>query len=86
MVQLSHVPTPNGQAVRILLEELVDAGLIAEYQIVPPLRMAPSPEEWVPAIVDDRGSEDEEAAVVVFGSGYSLIYLGERFERFFGRG
>jgi GST-like protein len=82
MIDLYYAPTPNGQKLRLFLEE---AGLA--YRIVP-VRLsageqhgatfrAISPNGKIPAIVD-RAPADGGAPLPVFESGAILLYLAEK--------
>jgi GSH-dependent disulfide-bond oxidoreductase len=87
MIHLYSWPTPNGQKVQILLEELG-----AEYKATPvnilrgeqfaPEFLAFSPNNKIPAIVDVDGAGAGQS-IGVFESGAVLMYLAEKFERFF---
>lgn len=85
MITLYTWPTPNGQKVQILLEEL---GL--EYKVQPvniitgeqfkKTYLALNPNNKVPTIIDHDGPEGED--FTVFESGAILLYLAEKFGRF----
>ena len=85
MITLYTWPTPNGQKVQILLEEL---GL--EYEVRPvniitgdqfaPDYLALNPNNKVPTIVDPDGPEGRP--FTVFETGAILLYLAERHRRF----
>ena len=80
MIDLYTWPTPNGQKVQIMLEEV---GL--PYRVVPvditggeqfhPAYLALNPNNKVPTIVENRGATDR---FVVFESGAILHYLAEK--------
>src|SRR5690625_3787926 len=81
MIELYTWPTPNGQKIHIMLEEV---GL--DYEVYPvnigkgdqfkPEFLRISPNNKMPAIVDRNGPGDEP--ISVFESGAILIYLGEK--------
>ncbi len=85
MIDLYTWPTPNGHKIHILLEEL---GL--EYNVIPvnigvgdqfkPEFLAISPNNKMPALVDDEGPGGGPYAM--FESGAILIYLAEKTGRF----
>jgi len=80
MIDLYTWPTPNGQKVQIMLEEV---GL--PYRVVPvditrgeqfhAAYLALNPNNKVPTIVENRGATDR---FVVFESGVILHYLAEK--------
>ncbi len=86
MIDLYYWPTPNGHKITIFLEE---AGLA--YRIHPvdisagdqfrPEFLAFSPNNRMPAIIDDDPPEGSEP-VTVFESGAILLYLAEKVGRF----
>lgn len=81
MIDLYYWPTPNGHKISIALEEM---GL--EYQIFPinisqddqfqPDFLKISPNNKIPAIVDQKGPQGQ--AISVFESGAILQYLGRK--------
>jgi len=85
MVHLYSWPTPNGQKVQILLEELG-----VEYVATPvnilrgeqfdPAFLAFSPNNKIPAIVDSDGEGGEP--ITVFESGAVLLYLADKHKQF----
>ncbi len=85
MLHVHTWPTPNGHKIHIMLEE---AGL--DYEIHPvnigegdqfkPEFLAISPNNKMPAIVDDDGPDGKP--ISVFESGAILIYLAEKTGRF----
>lgn len=84
MIDLYSWPTPNGQKVQILLEELGCSYTAHPINILRGEQFATaflaiSPNNKIPAIVD-RTNEDEP--VSVFETGAILLYLAERFGRF----
>jgi GST-like protein len=84
-LQLYSMPTPNGQKVSILLEELglpYDAHLvnITKNEQFHPAFLAVSPNNKIPAILDPDGPEGKPLAL--FESGAILLYLAEKTGRF----
>lgn len=85
MIDLYYWPTPNGWKISIMLEE---CGL--EYKLIPvnigrgeqfePEFLAISPNNRMPAIVDNDSGED--GPVSVFESGAILLYLAEKTGKF----
>ena len=81
MIDLYTWPTPNGQKVQILLEELdmeyevhaVDIGTGAQFE---PEFLAVSPNNKIPAIVDRDGPGGEPYPM--FESGAILLYLADK--------
>lgn len=86
-IQLYSMPTPNGQKVSIMLEEL---GLDYEPHKVPlsdegvrsPEFLSLNPNNKIPAIIDPDGPDGEPIAL--FESGAILVYLAEKTGRFYG--
>jgi GST-like protein len=86
MIDLYYWTTPNGHKITMFFEE---AGV--PYRIIPinigkgeqfsPQFLAVSPNNRIPAIVDDE-PEDGGAPVSVFESGAILLYLAEKLGRF----
>lgn len=86
MIELYYWPTPNGHKIAIFLEEAE-----LEYQIVPvnigagdqfkPEFLKISPNNRMPAIIDDRPTDGGEA-ISVFESGAILQYLAEKTGKF----
>ena len=86
MIDLYYWPTPNGHKITIILEE---AGI--DYRIMPvdisageqfkPEFLAISPNNRMPAIVDDAPADGGEA-LSVFESGAILVYLADRTGQF----
>ncbi len=89
--QLYSMGTPNGQKVTILLEELLGAGLPAEYDawMIDITKgdqfgsgfVAVNPNSKIPALVDHTGA----TPVRVFESAAILMHLAERHDAFLGR-
>lgn len=84
-IQLYSMPTPNGQKVSILLEEL---GLTYDPHYVDitkndqfhPAFLALSPNNKIPALLDPQGPNGKPLAL--FESGAILLYLAEKTGRF----
>ncbi len=85
MIDLYTAATPNGQKIHIMLEETalpyrlrwVDIGKGDQFE---PDFLAISPNNKIPAIIDDEGPDG--APVSVFESGAILLYLAEKTGRF----
>ncbi len=86
-LQLYSLATPNGQKVTILLEELIEAGLLADYDAwlisisgdqFGSGFVAVNPNSKIPAMMDYSGP----APVRLFESGSILIHLAEKFGAF----
>ena len=87
MIELHYWPTPNGQKIAMLLEELAEQGHALEYTIKPvdigagdqlkPDFLMISPNNKMPAIVD-HAPADGGAPISVFESGAILLYLAEK--------
>ena len=85
MIDLYTAATPNGQKIHIMLEETalpyrlrwVDIGKGDQFE---PDFLAISPNNKIPAIIDDEGPDG--ALVSVFESGAILLYLAEKTGRF----
>lgn len=85
MIEFHTWPTPNGQKIAIMLEE---TGL--DYRTIPvdiqagdqfaPKFLAISPNNRIPALVDDEGPGGQ--AISIFESGAILIYLAEKTGRY----
>ena len=85
MIDLYYAPTPNGWKISIMLEECS-----LPYRIIPvnlgkgdqfkPEFLAISPNNRMPAIVDDDGPQGKK--ISVFESGAILLYLGEKTGKF----
>ena len=86
-IQLYSMPTPNGQKVSIMLEEL---GIDYEPHKVPlndegvtsPEFLSLNPNNKIPAIIDPNGPAGKPIAL--FESGAILVYLAEKTARFYG--
>ena len=86
MIDLYYAPTPNGWKITIMLEESA-----IPYKIIPinlgkgdqfkPEFLAISPNNRMPAIIDDDGPSGKK--VTVFESGAILMYLSEKSGKFF---
>jgi GSH-dependent disulfide-bond oxidoreductase len=87
-IDLYFWPTPNGIKLTILLEELavpytlhfVNIGRGEQFK---PEFLAISPNNRIPAIVDPEGPDGKPLSV--FESGAIMIYLADKFGRFYGR-
>jgi GST-like protein len=87
-LQLYSLATPNGVKVTVLLEELLEAGLAAEYDAwlinigegdqFGSGFVAVNPNSKIPALLDRSGG----SSVRVFESGAILVYLAEKFGAF----
>jgi len=87
-LQLYSLATPNGVKVTVLLEELLEAGLQAEYDAwlinigegdqFGSGFVAVNPNSKIPALLDRSGA----TPVRVFESGAILVYLAEKFGAF----
>jgi len=85
-IEAYSLPTPNGQKVHIMLEELgvpwnyhrIDIGKGQQFT---PEFLAISPNNKIPAIVDPEGPGG--AAISIFESGAILQYLGRKFGQFY---
>ena len=85
MIDLYYAPTPNGWKITIMLEECS-----LPYRIIPvnlgkgdqfkPEFLKISPNNRMPAIVDDDGPQGKK--ISVFESGAILLYLGEKTGKF----
>ena len=86
-IDLYYWPTPNGWKINIFLEE---AGIPYEIKYVDigkgdqfaPEFLKISPNNRIPAIVDPEGPDGKP--ISVFESAAILIYLGRKFDRFYG--
>lgn len=87
-IELYYWSTPNGFKISILLEEL---GVpytprfihIGKGEQFTPEFLAISPNNRIPAIVDPEGPDDKP--ISIFESAAIMIYLGEKFGRFYGK-
>jgi GST-like protein len=85
-IELYSLPTPNGQKVAIMLEELavpytyhrIDIGKGDQFK---PEFLAISPNNKIPAIIDPEGPGGEP--ISIFESGAILKYLGLKFGQFY---
>lgn len=89
MIDLHYWPTPNGQKVKLFLEEaqLPHRALrvdIAKGEQFKPEFLAIAPNNRIPAIVDHE-PQDGGAPLSVFESGAILVYLAEKIGRFLPR-
>jgi len=86
MIQLFTWPTPNGQKVQIMLEEIGAPYGVTPINILQGSQFAPdflaiSPNNKIPAITDD-GVLREGVPVSVFETGAILLYLAEKYGKF----
>ncbi len=87
-IELYFWQTPNGYKISILLEELgvpytvrfVNIGKGEQFK---PEFLAISPNNRMPAIVDPEGPDGKP--ISIFESAAIMIYLGEKFDRFYGK-
>ncbi|MBS3848906.1 glutathione S-transferase N-terminal domain-containing protein [Devosia sp. BSSL-BM10] len=85
-IEAYSLPTPNGQKVHVILEELgvpynyhrIDIGKGEQFT---PEFLAISPNNKIPAIVDPEGPGGEP--ISIFESGAILKYLGTKFGQFY---
>ena len=87
MIDLYYSPTPNGWKISIMLEECE-----IDYKVIPinlgkgdqfePDFLKISPNNRMPVIVDHENKINGEA-LSVFESGAILMYLGEKYKKFF---
>lgn len=85
-IELFFFPTPNGQKISIMLEELgvpynVRIVHIAKGDQFRPEFLRVSPNNKIPAIIDPEGPD--AAPISVFESGAILKYLAQKFRRFY---
>jgi GSH-dependent disulfide-bond oxidoreductase len=86
MIQLFTWPTPNGQKVQIMLEEIGAPYGVTPINILRGSQFAPdflaiSPNNKIPAITDDEVLR-EGGPVSVFETGAILLYLAEKYGKF----
>ena len=87
MIDLYYSPTPNGWKISIMLEECE-----ADYKVIPinlgkgdqfkPEFLKISPNNRMPVIVDHENKINNKA-LSIFESGAILMYLGEKYGKFF---
>lgn len=85
-IELFYWPTPNGQKISIMLEELavpynvnmINIGAGDQFK---PEFLAIAPNNRIPAITDPEGPDS--APISIFESGAILKYLGEKFGSFY---
>ena len=85
MIDLYYAPTPNGWKITIMLEEC-----FVPYKVIPvnlgkgdqfkPEFLAISPNNRMPAIIDDEGPSGKK--ISIFESGAILLYLAEKTGKF----
>lgn len=90
-LQLYSLATPNGIKATIMLEELLEAGLNAEYdgwlikidgQQFSSGFVTVNPNSKIPALVDRTPLGGSTEPLRVFESGSILVYLGEKYNKF----
>jgi GST-like protein len=87
MIDVYSAPTPNGHKVHIMLEECdlpyrihhIDIGAGDQFK---PDFLKISPNNKIPALVDDEGPDGEP--ISLFESGAILVYLASKVDRFLG--
>ncbi len=90
MITLYTWPTPNGKKVQIMLEETglpykaVPINISKNEQFAPDF-LKISPNNKIPAIVDDEGPEGVGKPYSVFESGAILVYLAGKTGKFLGK-
>lgn len=94
MLTLYSWPTPNGHKIHILLEELTELGALAhdEWQVKPvdigageqfsDQFLAISPNNKIPALVDEDPDDESNEPLTVFESGAILMYLAQKYQHF----
>lgn len=87
VIQLYSLPTPNGQKVSIMLEELglqyePHKVLLNDDGVTSPEFLSLNPNNKIPAIIDPNGPNGE--TIALFESGAILVYLAEKTNLFFG--
>lgn len=90
MITLYTWPTPNGKKVQIMLEETGLAYKAVPINISKNEQFAPdflkiSPNNKIPAIVDDEGPDGKGKPYAVFESGAILLYLAGKTGKFLGK-
>src|ERR1700742_2316654 len=86
MLRLKTWPTPNGQKVQIMLEELGEPYVAEPVNILRGEQLAPaflaiSPNNKIPALVDEDG-DGPGRPITVFETGAIMLYLATKFARF----
>ena len=87
ILQLYSLPTPNGQKVSIMLEEIglpyeAHRVTLNEAGVLTPEFLSLNPNNKIPAIIDPHGPDGTPLAL--FESGAILIYLAEKTEQLLG--
>lgn len=94
MLTLYSWPTPNGHKVHILLEELTEMGLlerdtwqvkavdIGKGEQFDSDFLHISPNNKIPALVDDDPDDESNEPLALFESGTILLYLAQKYQRF----
>jgi GST-like protein len=80
VIDLCTYQTPNGQKASVMLEEIGLPYVVHEVDLLKGEQRAPdflriSPNNKIPAIVDDEGPD---GPTTIFESGAILVYLGEK--------
>lgn len=88
ILQFYSLPTPNGQKVSIMLEEIgVDYEahkvMLNDEGVTSPEFMSLNPNNKIPAIIDPNGPDDKPLGL--FESGAILVYLAEKSDQFYGK-
>lgn len=87
IVQLYSLPTPNGQKVSIMLEEIgieyeAHKVLFGDEGVTSPEFLSLNPNNKIPAIIDPNGPDG--IPLGLFESGAILVYLAEKSGQFYG--
>ncbi len=87
MIHLYYFPTPNGQKISILLNELEIPYKLHTIDITKNEQFHPdflkiSPNNKIPALVDDEVLYNGQP-LTIFESGAILIYLAEKYQKFY---
>ena len=87
MIHLYYFPTPNGQKISILLNELgvpyqLHTVNITQNEQFHPDFLKISPNNKIPALVDDEVLHNGQP-LTIFESGAILIYLAEKYQKFY---
>ncbi len=88
VLQLYSLPTPNGQKVSIILEEIgIDYEphkvMLNDEGVTSPEFLSLNPNNKIPAIIDPHGPDGHPIAL--FESGAILVYLAEKSNMFYGK-
>jgi GST-like protein len=87
IIQLYSLPTPNGQKISIMLEEIglnyeAHKVLLNEEGVTSPEFLSLNPNNKIPAIIDPEGPNGKPFGL--FESGAILVYLAEKYDQFYG--